>query len=266
MKLFPALASILLSATAARAEPLLVDLELALMVDVSRSVSYDELEIQRRGYAAALRSDALAEAVASGAMGRIAISYVEWAGSQRVIVPWQLVETREDLAAFADALTLGFNPTMRRTSISEALAFATSSINSNDFDGIRRVIDVSGDGPNNQGRGVEAMRDAAVAQGIVINGLPLLTEDGLWSTWSIDDLDVYYRDCVIGGPGAFVVPVLGWEDFADAVLQKLVMEVFIGSIPPEEQIVPVQYSEEGAYDCFIGEKMWEQRTREWSMP
>ncbi|MAM62711.1 DUF1194 domain-containing protein [Maritimibacter sp. UBA3975] len=266
MKRFPFLAAAVLSATTARAEPLLVDLELALMVDVSRSVSYDELEIQRRGYAAALRSEALADAVASGAMGRIAITYVEWAGSQRVIVPWQLVETGDDLATFADALSLTFNPTMRRTSISEALAFATASLNSNDFDGIRRVIDVSGDGPNNQGRGVERMRDETVAQGIVINGLPLLTEDGLWSQWSIDDLDVYYRDCVIGGPGAFVVPVLGWEDFADAVLQKLVMEVFIGSAPPEEQIIPVQYEAGGSYDCFIGEKMWEQRSRDWNMP
>ncbi|MEC7762284.1 MAG: DUF1194 domain-containing protein [Pseudomonadota bacterium] len=266
MKLFPLVALATLAAAPLRAQPILVDLELALMVDVSRSVSYDELEIQRQGYAAALKSDALADAVASGAMGRIAITYVEWAGSQRVIVPWQLIESREDLHAFADELTVNFNPTMRRTSISEAIAFATDTINGNDYDGIRRVIDVSGDGPNNQGRHVEPMRDAAVAQGIVINGLPLLTDDGLWSNWSIDDLDVYYRDCVIGGPGAFVVPVLGWEDFADAVLQKLVMEVFIGSIPPEEQIIPVQYSEDESYDCLIGEKMWAQRSQGWSMP
>ena len=252
MKTLALLVALILSATPLRAQPILVDLELAFMVDVSRSVSYHELEIQRRGYAAALRSDALADAVGSGAMGRIAITYVEWAGSQREIVPWTLIESREDLHAFADALTVTFNPTMRRTSISEALAYATAAINSNDYDGIRRVIDVSGDGPNNQG--------------IVINGLPLLTQDGLWSLWSIDDLDVYYRDCVIGGPGAFVVPVLGWEDFADAVLQKLVMEVFIGSIPPAEQIIPVQYNEGNSYDCLIGEKMWAQRSQDWNMP
>ena len=207
MKTLALLVALILSATPLRAQPILVDLELAFMVDVSRSVSYHELEIQRRGYAAALRSDALADAVGSGAMGRIAITYVEWAGSQREIVPWTLIESREDLHAFADALTVTFNPTMRRTSISEALAYATAAINSNDYDGIRRVIDVSGDGPNNQGRHVEEMRDAAISQGIVINGLPLLTQDGLWSLWSIDDLDVYYRDCVIGGPGAFVVPL-----------------------------------------------------------
>ena len=81
--------------------------------------------------------------------------------------------------------------------------------------------------------------------------------------FDIDDLDVYYRDCVIGGPGAFVVPVLGWEDFADAVLQKLVMEVFIGSIPPAEQIIPVQYNEGNSYDCLIGEKIWQNRSRMW---
>lgn len=266
MKLLPLAALAALAAAPLKAQPILVDLELALMVDVSRSVSYDELEIQRQGYAAALKSDALADAVSSGAMGRIAITYVEWAGSQRVIVPWQLIESRADLHAFADQLTVNFSPVMRRTSISEAIAFATDAITSNDYDGIRRVIDVSGDGPNNQGRHVEPMRDAAVAQGIVINGLPLLTDDGLWSNWSIDDLDVYYRDCVIGGPGAFVVPVLGWEDFADAVLQKLVMEVFIGSIPPDEQIVPVQYSEGESYDCLIGEKMWAQRSQNWNMP
>ncbi|MBL6428651.1 MAG: DUF1194 domain-containing protein [Maritimibacter sp.] len=266
MKTLALLVALILSASPLRAQPILVDLELALMVDVSRSVSYHELEIQRRGYAAALRSDALADAVGSGAMGRIAITYVEWAGSQREIVPWTLIESREDLHAFADALTVTFNPTMRRTSISEALAYATAAINSNDYDGIRRVIDVSGDGPNNQGRHVEEMRDAAISQGIVINGLPLLTQDGLWSLWSIDDLDVYYRDCVIGGPGAFVVPVLGWEDFADAVLQKLVMEVFIGSIPPTEQIIPVQYNEGESYDCLIGEKMWAQRSQDWNMP
>lgn len=256
----------ILAASNAQAQGVEVDLELALMVDVSRSMSYDELDIQRRGYAAALRSDELWSAVRSGRLGRVAITYVEWAGSQRVVVPWQLVETRDDLNAIADALSFGLNPTMRRTSISEALAFATASFESNGFESWRRVIDISGDGPNNQGRTVESMRDAAVAEGIVINGLPLMTEDGFGSQWNIDDLDVYYRECVVGGPGAFVIPVLGWEEFADAVLQKLVAEVMIGALPPAEYLVPAQLAVESGYDCLIGEKIWMNRSRDWNEP
>ncbi|MBV7409081.1 DUF1194 domain-containing protein [Maritimibacter sp. DP1N21-5] len=244
-----------------------VDLELVLMVDVSRSMSPTELEIQRTGYVEALRSDEVHEAILSGYQGRIAVTYVEWAGSQQVIVPWRLLETREDLIALADDLSVTFNPSLRRTSISEALHFGAALFQDNGYMGDRTVIDISGDGPNNQGRYVNEARDAVVAQGVTINGLPLMTRDGMGADWSIDHLDLYYETCVIGGIGAFVLPVYDWEDFPEAVKRKMVMEIFIGEgETPEnpERLVPIQYRD--STDCQIGEKMWEARRGIWAEP
>lgn len=245
------------------AQPMEVDLELILMVDVSRSMTPRELEIQRRGYAEALQSDDVYEALRAGLLQRVAMAYVEWAGrgTQRVIVDWRLLETREDLDAFAQTLTLAFNGGMRRTSISGALDYAVRSLDDNAYAGLRRVIDVSGDGPNNVGRPVVPARDAAVADGIIINGLPLMTREGMGSQWHLDDLDVYYRDCVVGGPGAFVIPVTDWADFATAVRRKLVLEM-VGAPPPLHPI-PAQFTESEPYDCLIGEKMWQQRRDMW---
>lgn len=248
------------AATAAPAQPIEVDVELALMVDVSRSMSPAELEIQRRGYAEALTSDDVLGAIQSGLLGRVAISYIEWAGeeSHRIIVDWQILETRQDARAIADTLTRRFSSGMRRTSISGALRFAAASIEANSYAGLRRVIDVSGDGPNNQGPPVLRERNAVLSQGIVINGLPLMTRDGIGAAWHLDDLDLYYRNCVIGGPGAFVIPVLTWTDFAGAVRRKLVLEL-AGTPPPApaaSQIIRVQQG--GGFDCLIGEKIWRQ--------
>ena len=251
-------------AVPAAADGIEVDLELALMVDVSRSMTERELEIQRQGYAAALRSDAVLAAVQCGLLQRIAITYVEWAGTQKVIVDWRVVQSREDLEAFAGVLTATFNPALRRTSISDALLFAAASMDSNVYDGLRRVIDISGDGPNNQGRPVLRARDHVLSQGIVINGLPLMTREGMGSQWHLEDLDAYYRNCVIGGPGAFVVPVLDWEDFTEAVTRKLVLE--IAGAPPPLAPLPVQFTPQATYDCLIGEKMWEQRRMDWTLP
>jgi len=184
-----------------------VDLELILMVDVSRSMTERELEIQRRGYAAALQSDAVYAAVQSGLLQRVAMAYVEWAGGQRVIVEWRLLETRADLAAFAQTLTAEFDPALRRTSISGAIDYAAQALEQNGYDGLRQVVDISGDGPNNQGRPVEAARDAAVARGVIINALPLMTRDGMCrASWPLYDFDLYFVSCVLGGPGAFVIP------------------------------------------------------------
>jgi hypothetical protein len=244
-------------AAAASADGIEVDLELVLMVDVSRSMTERELEIQRLGYAAALQSDAVHAAVRSGPLQRIALSYVEWAGAQKVIVDWRLLETREDLAAFAETLTTEFNPALRRTAISEALIFGAELIESNVHDGHRRVIDISGDGPNNQGRPVTWARDQVLARGMTINGLPLMTREGMGSHWHLDELDIYYETCVTGGPGSFVMPVLGWEEFAVAVRRKLVLE--IAEAPPSVEIVPAQFVPSDPYDCMIGEKIWEQR-------
>ena len=228
-----------------------VDLELLLLVDVSRSMSASELELQRQGYVEALRSDAVAAALGRALTGRMALAYVEWAGEtrQRVIQDWRLIESRDDLLAVADLLETDRTTRQSRTSITAALRFGAGYFDDNGFEGMRRVIDISGDGPNNQGGLVTAARDAVVAQGITVNGLPLMTEDG--SFMRIDDLDRYYELCVIGGPGAFVMPVTGWEDFAEAVTRKLVLEI---AGAPVERVIPVQAA--AAYDCEIGEKMW----------
>ena len=238
-----------LLAAPAKAEE--VDLELLLLVDVSRSMSASELELQRQGYVEALRSDAVAAALGRALTGRMALAYVEWAGEtrQRVIQDWRLIESRDDLLAVAGLLETDRTTRQSRTSITAALRFGAGYFDDNGFEGMRRVIDISGDGPNNQGGLVTAARDAVVAQGITVNGLPLMTEDG--SFMRIDDLDRYYELCVIGGPGAFVMPVTGWEDFAEAVTRKLVLEI---AGAPVERVIPVQAA--AAYDCEIGEKMW----------
>lgn len=241
-----------------------VDLELVLLVDVSRSMTERELEIQRQGYAAALRSPSVFAAIRSGLLQRIALTYVEWSGTQDVIVDWRLLETREDLENFARILTTRFNPALRRTSISEALMFGAAMIDGNDYIGLRRVIDVSGDGPNNQGRPVLQARDRVLSKSITINGLPLMTREGMGSWWHLDDLDVYYENCVTGGPASFVIPVIDWQDFAEAVRRKLVLE--IASAPPNEQVMTAQFTPMSGYDCLIGEKMWQQRQRYWSNP
>lgn len=241
-----------------------VDLELVLLVDVSRSMTERELEIQRQGYAAALRSESVLAAVRSGLLQRVALTYVEWSGTQDVIVDWTLLETRADLEGFANVLTTRFDPSLRRTSISEALMFGAALIDGNDFEGLRKVIDVSGDGPNNQGRPVLEARDAVLSKSIVINGLPLMTREGMGTQWHLDDLDLYYENCVTGGPGSFVIPVHDWQDFAEAVRRKLVLE--IASRPTGERVLPVQYSPATDYDCLVGERLWEQRQRYWSEP
>ncbi len=243
-----------------------VDVELFLAVDVSRSMSPYELEIQRLGYASALQSDEVIGAILNGAIGRIAIKYVEWAGtaSQDVIVPWTLIDDAEDARDVAGQISANFDASMRRTSISQILRYAADDIDSNGFIGLRRVIDVSGDGPNNQGAQVDIVRDAVVARGIIINGLPLMTQDALSARWGIDDLDEYYRRCVIGGPGAFVVPVLSWDQFEAAVRRKLVLE--IGNLMPEPQVIPAQYQRPAPHNCLVGEEMWERNRIYFDMP
>ncbi|WP_227270272.1 DUF1194 domain-containing protein [Roseobacter weihaiensis] len=261
MRLF---AFLLLLPSLAVAQDPEVDVELFLAVDVSRSMTGAELEIQRRGYAEALKSPQVLAAVQNGLLGRIAVTYVEWAGehAQRVVVPWQMLATEEDAETIAGLITATQHSGMRRTSISGAIAYAVADFEDNGFTGLRRVIDVSGDGPNNQGAPVTEARDAALAQGITINGLPLMTVDLLSEFWGIPDLDVYYETCVIGGPGAFVVPVLEWDQFADAVKRKLILEI---SMTPA-QVVPVQFAAPEAYDCLIGEKMREQNRTYFDIP
>lgn len=256
----------LLVATQARSEP--VDVELVLAVDVSLSMSPTELEIQRKGYAAALTHDSVLQAIADGAHGKIAVTYVEWAGTnmQRVVVPWTAIATREDAEGVVERLNAGIPNSARRTSISAALQFGGDLFAESGFRGAKRVIDISGDGPNNQGAPVTVMRDQLVRQGITINGLPLMTRGGFSSVFDLPDLGRYYSKCVIGGPGAFMVPVNDWTQFPEAVRRKLVMELAgLGSShwAAEEAANPTVLlaADEEPFDCLIGEKMW--RDRRW---
>jgi hypothetical protein len=203
----PALAALLAGGKAGAQTP--VDVELVLAVDMSQSMDAGEHALQRSGYLSALLHPDVLRAIQSGIHGRIALTYVEWGGplSQAVTVPWTVVEDAASARNFAAALAERPIRTIHGTSISGALAFAASRFDANGYDGFRRVIDVSGDGPNSSGGPVAPARDAALAQGLVINGLPIMLRQPDYTPWSIPDLDIYYADCVIGGPGSFVLPV-----------------------------------------------------------
>lgn len=250
--------------SAVAAQDIEVDVELFLAVDVSRSMTSEELDIQRLGYAEALTSPDVLRAIQSGLLGRIAVTYVEWAGmsAQRIVIPWQIVETSDQAERIADTIVTTQNGALRYTSVSGILNYASESIINNQFSGLRRIIDVSGDGPNNHGTPVTGARDAAVAQGITINGLPLMTVDMLSEFWGIPDLDVYYERCVIGGPGAFVIPVLDWDEFAPAIKRKLILEISMH----KARVVPVQYTAPQPYNCLIGEEMREQNRTYFTIP
>jgi Protein of unknown function (DUF1194) len=252
-------------APALAAEP--VDVELILAVDVSLSMSPMELEIQRKGYAAALTSDGVIQAIRDGTYGKIAVTYVEWAGqtSQHIVVPWTVIASAPDAQAFVDKLTANPPASARRTSISSALQFAGDLFAESSFRGLKRVVDVSGDGANNQGPAVAEIRDEIVAQGITINGLPLMTQSTMPSVFDIDDLDVYYTNCVIGGPAAFMIPVNDWSQFPEAVRRKLVLE--LAAAPPAETgpLPIVRIAADPDYDCQKGEKMWRDRSWMWDM-
>lgn len=248
----------------ALAQEIEVDVELFLAVDVSRSMSPEELEIQRRGYADALTHPEVLAAINNGMLGRIAVTYVEWAGdyAQRAVVPWTLLANKADARDIASRIKTTQETGMQRTSISGAVLYAAGTFEDNGFYGLRRVIDVSGDGPNNQGQPVTLARDRVLAQGFIINGLPLMTRDALDRIFSIEDLDIYYQNCVIGGPGSFVIPVLDWSEFSNAVKRKLILE--IAATPSEIHFA--QFDPAGDYDCLIGEKLWERNRKYFEIP
>ncbi|SMF80337.1 Protein of unknown function [Tistlia consotensis] len=235
-----------------------VDLELVLAVDVSRSMDRVELEVQRSGYVAAFRHPQVLQAITGGLHRRIAVTYVEWAGiaTQEVIVPWTLVDGPASAEAFAARLEAAPIREAHGTSISGGLAYAARRFAESGVFGLRRVVDISGDGPNNQGIPVTGARDALVEAGITINGLPLLLGRA-GGFLDIRLLDVYYEDCVIGGPGAFMVPVTDMAEFGMAVRRKLILEIAgLPARPEPARLVRVQ-ALAPRIDCLIGEKLWQ---------
>jgi|SRR5579871_698259 len=235
-----------------------VDVELVLATDVSYSMDLDELAVQREGYADALISPEFLQALKSGRRGKVAVTYFEWAASndQKLVIPWRLIDGPESAGAVSDEIR--HIPVRRasRTSISGAINFAMPLFDTSGYNGTRRVIDISGDGPNNNGEPVAIAREAALQKGITINGLPIMVKEPSYSTMDIENLDWYYEDCVIGGPGAFVVPIKGKDQFKEAIRTKLVLEV--AGRQPERKVVPVA-DKEPRVSCTIGEQMWQQR-------
>ncbi|RYE35796.1 MAG: DUF1194 domain-containing protein [Hyphomicrobiales bacterium] len=194
----------------ARAEPQ-VDVELVLAVDVSYSMDLEELAIQREGYAQAVTSAEFLKALKSGPNGKIAVTYFEWAAAndQKTIIPWRIIDGPESADAVAAEIMKAPLRRASRTSISGAINYGMQMLAENPYKGLRRVIDVSGDGPNNNGELVTIARDAAIAKGVIINGLPVMVKQTSYVTMDIEQLDYYYEDCVIGGPGSFVIPIKG---------------------------------------------------------
>jgi hypothetical protein len=235
-----------------------VDVELVLAVDVSYSMDMDELAIQREGYAQAIVSKEFLQALKSLPNGKISITYFEWAASsdQKIIIPWRVIDGPETADAVADEIMKTPIRRASRTSISGAIYFAMPLFDENPYKGLRRVIDISGDGPNNNGAPIVGARDEALSKGIVINGLPIMVKEPSYSTMDIDNLDWYYEDCVIGGPGSFVVSIKDREKFKEAIRTKLLLEV--AARTPEHPVVPV-VAKEPRVSCLIGEKIWQDR-------
>jgi hypothetical protein len=215
-----------LPARRARAEEP-VDVALVLAVDVSRSIDEDEARLQREGYRAAVSDPRVVEAIRGGMMGAIAIAYTEWAGIefQRLVLPWTRIAGPRDAEAWAGALAQAPRTSLSWTSISGALDHARRVMGECPFEATRKVIDISGDGVNNSGPPAEAARDRAVAEGITINGLPILNDRPTFGRPPPMPLDQYFRESVIGGPGAFMIPAEDFEAFGQAVRRKLIREI-----------------------------------------
>ena len=235
-----------------------VDVELVIAVDVSYSMDLDELAVQREGYAQAIVSKEFLQAMKTGPNSKVAVTYFEWsaASDQKIIIPWRVIDGPESADAVANEI---MNAPVRRgsrTSISGAINFAMPLFAENPYRGIRRVIDISGDGPNNSGEPVTGARAAALEKGITINGLPIMVKEPSYATMDIENLDLYYEDCVIGGPGSFVVAIKDRDKFKEAIRSKLILEV--AGRTPGQKIVPVA-GKEPRVSCTIGEKMWQDR-------
>ena len=235
-----------------------VDVELVIAVDVSYSMDPDEQALQREGYVLALTSPEFLRALREGTNGKIAVTYFEWAGQyeQKILMPWRLIDGPEAADAVANEIARAPYRRASRTSISGGLRFAKPLFDNSGYRGLRRVIDVSGDGANNDGPLIVPTRDDVLAAGITVNGLPIMLKRPNPGTMDIEDLDIYYEDCVIGGPGAFVIPIRERAKFIEATRTKLVVE--IAGRTPDLRAVPAS-AQEPRISCTIGEKRWRER-------
>ncbi len=241
-----------------------VDLELALGVDVSGSIDEDEARLQREGYIAAFRHPKVLRAIRSGFLRRIAVMYYEWAGfgHARVIADWTVIHDKASALAFARDLMDPEPETASRTAIAGGIDSGIRFIEKNRFDGTRRVVDISGDGPNNWGDPVTRARDRAAVRRITVNGLPIMNDRPSRSGRApMPDLDLYYRHCVIGGPGAFIVIANDFDDFARAVRRKLVLEIAARQLRTRPRLIRVALRKPPP--CDIGERLRRQRIRDW---
>ena len=269
----------------AQRQTVAVDLELVLAVDVSLSIDSGEARLQRQGYVAAFRDPQVIEAIQSGILGRIAVTYFEWANSAhtQLIVDWTLIDSPASAEAFALALAARRPGPAHYTSISGAIDFGMRLFEDSgsgsgsgggsgggsgvDYEGTRRVIDISGAGPNNWGELVVPARARAVAAGVTINGLPILDDGpGPFARYNIPNLDLYYRDCVIGGPAAFIVVAENFDAFASAIRRKLILEI-AGVSPRRQAPSGLQPAQLGADDrvsppCDIGEQLLRARNED----
>ena len=208
-----------------------VDLLLVLAADISRSVDEIKFQLQRSGYAAGFSDSRVVEAIRGGPNGRIAVVFVEWSGlfSQKIVVDWMLISDDKTARLFGDHIVEASRAFADSTSISAGLDFAMMQLDRAPYEAHRRVIDVSGDGDNNSGRDVTMARDEAVAKGVSINGLVILTKT--LNSWNPNHtnppggLANYYRNNVIGGPGAFVMIAENPSSFGDIIVQKLIAEI-----------------------------------------
>jgi len=213
------------TATAQMAEP--VDMLLVLAVDVSRSIDEDEARLQREGYRAGVCDGRVVEAITRGMLGAIGVAYVEWAGFeyQRLVLPWQRIAGQADANLWAEKLAEAPRASLSWTSISGGIDFSRRVLAEAPFEATRRVIDVSGDGVNNSGRSVERARDEAVADGVIINGLPIINDRPTFGRAPPMPLDQYFQQSVIGGFGSFMVVAEDFEAFGTAVRRKLIREI-----------------------------------------
>jgi hypothetical protein len=198
----------------------LVDVLLVFAVDVSGSISDDSYALQVQGYAAAFKDEKVLKAIANGPHGRIGVAMVHWSGeySQVIAVPWMLVSDRKSAEAFADEVIAIPRSFAGQTAIGRAINFSVEVLERAPWSGLRRVIDISGDGINNEGIDPIFARDLAVKRGIVINGLPIMRPDER-------NLDQYYEANVIGGPGAFMIVAKNYAAFKNAIIRKILIEI-----------------------------------------